>query len=77
MPSTLRRFAVHAAHESRDHGHHVEGDSFEEAAVAFVETWHPGADAEGDVSVIVREDESGHEQCFRIDVETGATNPCD
>lgn len=77
MPSSLRQFAVHAAHENRDQGHHVEGESFEAAAVAFVDAWHPTVDAEGDVAVIVREADSGHEQCFRIDVETGETRPCD
>ena len=55
----------------------VSGTSFEDAALAYLEACHPPADAEGEVSLIVREEGSGAEQCFRIDVETGRTEPCD
>ncbi len=72
-----RRFAVHAAHEDRAREHGVQGTSFEDAAVAFVETWHPTVDAEGDVTVIVTDCETGRQHCLRIDVDTGATAPCD
>ena len=73
----LRRFAVHAAHEDRGREHTVEGASFEDAAVAFVETWHPTVDAEGDVQVIVTDCETGRQHCLRIDVDTGEAAPCD
>ena len=29
-----------------------------------------------EISVIVREVETGHEHCFRIDLESGETAPC-
>lgn len=75
MQSELRQFTVHAAHEGGVHT--VEGASFEEAAVNFVETWHPSEDADGDVSVIVRDTETGHEHCFLVEVATGAAGPCE
>jgi hypothetical protein len=53
----------------------VVGDSFEAAALAYLEECHPPADADGDVVVIVR-DEGGGEQCFRIEVATGHAEPC-
>jgi hypothetical protein len=71
------RYTAHAAHEDRHHGHTVEAASFEEAAVAFVEAWHPAVDADGDVSVIVVEADSGHQQCFRVDLDGGDARPCD
>ena len=55
----------------------VSGTSFEDAALAYLEACHPPPDAEGDVAVIVRDQASGCEQCFRIDVATGRSEPCD
>ncbi len=55
----------------------VEGDSFEAAALAYLEECHPPADAEGEVVVIVRDQAGGGEQCFRIEVATGRAEPCD
>lgn len=75
MPTTDRAYCVHALHDAR-HAHEVKGDSFEAAALAFVEDWHPAADDEGDVSLIVRDQETGREQCFHIDIDTGAAAPC-
>jgi hypothetical protein len=72
-----RRYAVHAASEARAHGHTVEAVSFEEAALEFLEAWHPQADADGDVTLVVTECESGREHCLRIDAGTGETAPCD
>ena len=72
----MRRFEVHAAYEDRRRGHAVDGQSFEAAALAFIEAWHPAVDADGDVSVIVTDCEDGRRQCFRIDVETGESAPC-
>lgn len=81
MPLTAhpapKRFSVHASHEGREHGRLVEGRSFEEAAIAFVEIWSPAVDADGDVSVIVCDAESGQAHCFTIDVESGQAEPCD
>ncbi len=76
MPQTeTRLFSVHPTQGGP--GQVVEGLSFEDAAVSFVEAWHPPADAEGDVSVIVRDHASGHEHCFLVDVFTGEAGPCD
>ena len=71
-----RSFLVHARHEGRNNAHRVEGKSFEEAAVAFVERWHPSVDADGDVSVLVSEDDSGSEHCFKVNLDDGDTHPC-
>ena len=71
-----RAFVVHAAHEGRGAAHRVEGRSFEEAAVAFVETWRPGVSADGAVQVIVRDAEDGREHCFVVDMDGGDAAPC-
>ena len=76
MPHATQAFHVYAAHDGRTHGHTIEGESPEDAAIAFVEAWHPAADADGDVQVFVREEGSGREQCFRIDLSSGDTQPC-
>jgi hypothetical protein len=71
-----RRFSVHGAEEAPSRAHLVEGLSFEDAALHFVEDRHP--EGEGDeVSLFVEDCETGERQCFRIDLETGATAPCD
>ncbi len=54
----------------------VSGTSFEDAAIAYLEACHPPADADGEVSLIVRDEASGSEQCFRVDLATGQTEPC-
>jgi hypothetical protein len=76
VPGEVRAFTVHAQDDAR-RGHRVEGASFEDAAIAFVELWSPEPDADGDVSVIVREIETGVRHCFRIDLGSGETAPCD
>ena len=70
-----RRFRVHARHVEAHHARVLEERSFEAAAVAYVEDLHAVSD-EPEISVIVREVESGHEHCFRIDLETGETAAC-
>jgi hypothetical protein len=71
-----RSYRVHARHVDAHHARLLDEASFEAAAVAYVEDLHllPG-DGE-DVIVIVRETETGHEHCFRIDLATGDTAPC-
>jgi hypothetical protein len=71
---SVRRFAVHARHEDRHHAKLVVESSFEAAAVAYLENIHFLAEPE--VSVVVRDIESGQEHCFRVDVETGETAAC-
>lgn len=78
MPnSKSRRFAVHEASEDRARGHTVEAPSFEAAALEFLEAWHPRADADGDVTLVVTDCGNGREHCLRVDVGTGETAPCD
>lgn len=69
-------FRVHARGDDHSHGHAVDAVSFEAAAVAFVELWHPPGDADNEVSVIVRHADSGVEHCFRIDLNEGEAAPC-
>lgn len=71
-----QEFHVYAAHDGRNHGHTIEGRSYEDAALAYVEEWRPAADADGEVSLIVRDTDSGREQCFRIDLHSGQAEPC-
>ena len=52
-------------------------EGFEDAALSYLETSHPPADAEGEVVLIVRDGDTGREQCFRLDLETGRSEPCD
>ena len=71
----LRRFVVHM----RDQGHHtriLEEASFEAAAVAYVEEFHPAVSGDDGVRVMVRDLDDGHEHCFCVDLESGETAPC-
>jgi hypothetical protein len=70
-----RQFRVHARHLDSHRARTVSERSFEAAAVAYVEDLHPIGD-EAEISVIVRDVASGHEHCFRIDLDTGETAPC-
>lgn len=75
--SVARRFSVRARHVDSHHARVVEEASFEAAAVAYVEDFSLVAEDEGpEISVIVRDLASGHEHCFRIDLETGEAAPC-
>ena len=77
MPNqaTDRRFRVHARHVDGHHARTLSERSFEAAAIAYLEDLHPPAD-EAEVSIIVHEIDTGHEHCFRIDLETGETASC-
>jgi hypothetical protein len=72
-----RRFSVHGQADAPSRGRLVEGASFEDAALGFVETFHPAAETEDAVTLIVEDCATGERQCFRIDLETGETAPCD
>ena len=80
MPSAAahakRQFSVHARHIDDHHARLVDEPSFEAAAIAYVEDFHPPATEENEIRVIVREVATGHQHCFRIDLETGDTSPC-
>jgi hypothetical protein len=70
-----RRYRVHARDMEIAHARTLEEASFEAAAVAYVEDLTAGV-AAAEISVVVRDLHSGHEHCFRIDLETGETAPC-
>jgi hypothetical protein len=70
-----RQFRVHARHMDLHQARTVSEPSFEAAAVAYVEEMHPFGD-EAEISVIVRDIATGHEHCFRVDLETGEAAPC-
>lgn len=71
-----RTFRVHARHVDAHHARTLEEPSFEAAAVAYVEDLHELAGDGQEISVIVQEVETGHQHCFRIDLETGDAAPC-
>ncbi len=74
-PAKTHRFRVYARHVEPDHARTLEERSFEAAAVAYVEDLHD-LGGQQEVSVIVRDLDSGHEHCFRIDLESGAASSC-
>lgn len=61
------------------HGHHARptADATPEAAVAaYLEDFAFDPDDEGVLSLIVRDEDTGREQCFTVDLVTGQTAPC-
>jgi len=76
MPANDRDFSVHARHLDSHKARILSERSFEAAAVAYVEDLHDVAGDDEAISVIVRELSTGHEHCFRIDLESGETEPC-
>lgn len=74
--SPNRTFRVHARHLDAHHARTIEEPSFEAAAVAYVEDLHDLTGGEAEISVIVLELESGHQHCFKVDLESGDTSNC-
>ncbi|MDB5445990.1 MAG: hypothetical protein JWQ97_1307 [Phenylobacterium sp.] len=72
-----RSFSVHGHAEAPSRGRLVEGSSFIDAALGFVEEFHPAPEVEDAVSLIVEDCATGERQCFRIDLATGEAAPCD
>jgi hypothetical protein len=72
---TQRNFSVHGVDEAPSRGCLVEGLTFEDAALHFLTDRH--LDDGGDVALIVEDCETGERQCFRIDLATGETAPCE
>jgi hypothetical protein len=70
-----RNFAVRASHDDRRQVHAIEGLTAQEAALTFVEHWFP-ADPGDQVSVVVVDNDSGRQECFRIDLDSGDAAPC-
>ena len=72
-----RSFSVRARHVNpHDARGIVQEASFEAAAVAYAEDLHVPADDGDDVSLIVRDLETGHEHCFTVDLASGETAAC-
>jgi hypothetical protein len=69
-----RAFHVRLVAETAHSGLVVREASFEAAAIAFLERGAP-ADDEA-VAVVVCDDETGLEHCFRIDLASGRAEPC-
>ncbi len=72
---TNRQYSVHACHIDRHHARLVLEPSLEAAAVAYVEDFHPPS-MDSQMIILVRDVETGHEHCFRIDLETGQAQAC-
>jgi len=73
--SGARRYRVHARHIDAHHARTLEERSFEAAAVAYLEDLHD-LGAQPEISIVVRDVESGHEHCFKVDLESGETSSC-
>jgi hypothetical protein len=73
---SIRRFRVRTLHADDHHGYVVSETSFEAAAIAYLERHPAVAGPKSDVGILVCELDSGHEHCFRVDLETGETVPC-
>jgi uncharacterized protein DUF5961 len=76
MPTLTRQFSVHARHIERHHARVISEGSFEAAAVAYCEDFAHAVGEEPEIRVVVRDLHTGHEHCFRIDLETGEAGPC-
>jgi hypothetical protein len=74
--SLQRRFSVHGVEDAPSRALLVEGLSFEDAALHFVEDRHIDVIGE-EISLFVEDCETGERQCFRIDLATGEAAPCD
>ena len=70
------RFSVYARHAGPHHARIVHEPSFEAAAVAYVEDLAIAPEHGEEISVIVRDLDTHHEHCFRVDLETGETASC-
>lgn len=75
--AVTHRYYVHASDAHRGEGRVIEAaESPEEAAFVFAE--HGLVDASRDsVAIMVKDCDTGAQHCFRIDLETGVSAPCD
>ncbi|PHY12401.1 hypothetical protein CSW58_12860 [Caulobacter sp. B11] len=72
-----RPFRVHARHVDSHQARLLQEASFETAAVAYVEDFPPPRTDAAEISVIVREADTGQARCFRIDLGSGDAAPSD
>ena len=71
-----RRFSVHGVADAPSRALLVEGASFEAAALHYLEDLHVEA-VDDEVSLLVEDCATGERQCFRVDLASGETAPCD
>ncbi|WP_292035569.1 MULTISPECIES: DUF5961 family protein [unclassified Brevundimonas] len=77
-PASTQSFYAYADAVGRSHGHTVSAESFEAAAVAYVEAWSPPVDGDNHVRIFVIDPADGVEHCFTLDFDQGgAPEPCD
>lgn len=74
-PDAARMFLVYAHGDAR-HCRQISGIDFQDAALAFAHDWSPPADDEGQVSVIVVDEDTGRQQCLCIDLAEDQARPC-
>ena len=72
-----RQFSVHGVAEAPSRGQLVEGLTFEDAALHYLEERHVETEDDDEVSLFVEDCDTGERQCFRIDLSTGRAAPCD
>jgi len=76
MEGPSRSFYAHDRHDHRAGGCMIhDAESFHDAAIAYAERAAP-ADPEDVLAVIVRDCESGEEQCFVVHLDDGQATPC-
>jgi Family of unknown function (DUF5961) len=75
-PILQRPFVVHGEGEAVGRTHLVEGLTFEDAALRFLESHQP-LTGDAEVAVYIEDCETGERQCLRVDLATGETAPCD
>ncbi|MGH7025455.1 MAG: DUF5961 family protein [Caulobacteraceae bacterium] len=67
----MPEFLIYAGRLDRHHARLVTERSFEAAALAYLEDHPYDVEEDDELRVIVREVGSGHERCFRIDLDCG------
>ncbi len=71
-----RSFYAHDRNAHRQGGAMInDADSFHDAAVAYAERQAPASEG-GELSVIVKDCETGEEHCFVVSLDDGEAEPC-
>lgn len=70
------RFTVRPRHPHGRHARAIDEPTPEAAALAYLEDFGGDPDEDETVAVVVRDETTGREQCFRVDLATGETAPC-
>jgi hypothetical protein len=73
MGSFRHTYCVTATGEAASVRHPIEADNPEDAAMAFLDLWHPEDAAEVTVEVT---GEDGRAHCYRLDIRSGEARPC-